>query len=141
VISASTFVFALVLSVAASGALAWPISSTLAKAAEAKLSTTANALSVRATHISRAVDNVRTQLAELERHSPKKLSAEVAALSEAVESLSATHRRFAGKVWQKIGDRKPESDDLARVGNGIASDDELAAVLALQTAGPVRPES
>jgi len=138
VISASTFVFALALGVAISVALAWLISSTIAKAAESRLSTTANTLTVRAAHISRVVENVKTQLAELERHSPKKLSAEVAALSEAVASLSDTHRRFAGKVWQRIGDRAPKSDDDT-IGNGIASDDEFAAMLALQTSGPVRP--
>lgn len=131
--SANIFAFALALAAFTSAAVAWLTCSMIVKAVESRLSTTANALSARATHISRAVESVRTQLAELERHSPKKLSAEVAALSEAVASLSETHRRFAGKVWQRIGERAPKAEP-----NG-ADDDELQAMLALQTAGPVQP--
>jgi hypothetical protein len=127
VTSENTFVYALALGVLVNAGLAWIICSTIAKALEQRLSTIGSNLSARATLIGRAVENAKTQLAELERHSPKKLSAEVAALSEAVASLNDTHRRFAGKVWQRItkDERQPELD-------GSGGDAELAAMLALQ---------
>ncbi len=129
-ISVSTFAFALALAVCASGALAWLISSTIEKAAALRLDTIATALSTRAATISRAAENVRTQLAELERHSPKKLAAEVAALSDAVASLGDTHRRFAGKVWQRIGERAEKPNGDATI------DDDLQAMLELQSRAP-----
>lgn len=83
--------------------------------------------------------SVSSKLHDLERGSPVKLAAEVAALSAAVTALGDTHRRFAGRVWQRIGtqDRAPE---LPYASTGVGDlDPELAAEIALQSAPAVSP--
>lgn len=79
---------------------------------------------------------ISEQLRELEAKTPTKIAAEVAELSEAVERLAATHQRFAGRFSAALqhGHVKTANghDDVA------AADPELAAMLQLQGAPPVK---
>ena len=122
--------FALALGALGLAAAAFYTSSTSARAQASLRATSSAKLQQDGARLTKLGDHVLSKLRDLERQSPAKLAAEVAALAEAVESLRDTHRRFAGKVWQKIGDRKEPSSSSS---NG-ADDDELARVLALQTA-------
>ncbi len=50
------------------------------------------------------------------RAQPAKIEAELAALEEAVQSCAETHRRFAGKVWQRLGPESPTLKPAPRTG-------------------------
>lgn len=77
-------------------------------------------------------------LRELERQTPVKLAAEVAALTESVQRHADTHRRFAGRVWAAIQHGPPPGSNPNPSVDGVG-DDELQAVLALQRATPPKP--
>lgn len=126
-LSTSAFVLALV--AFAFGAAAWIISWRHTRAMESWRSTTVNALAHRLTTLDGERKKISAQLRELEAQTPAKLAAEVAALSVAVQSVADTHRRFAGKVWARIGAEERAPTPTV---NG-ADDPELAALIALQS--------
>ena len=71
------------------------------------------------------------ELSALQARAPAKLAIEVGALAEAIDELRVMHRRFAGKVWGRIGQaelRDPEHVPAASV------DSELQTLLELQSA-------
>ncbi len=125
----STFVFVLALFALALGGAALTISWTSARALDSWRSRIADDLLRHDQRISQQNESVSSALRELAGQTPAKLAAEVGALSEAVARVAETHRKFAGKVWSIIGERRaPE----APAANG-ADDPELAALLALQS--------
>lgn len=67
---------------------------------------------------------------ETKQRSPAALAARLEDLAAAVDSHAARTRKELGKVWGTLGAEKPRSADPA------GGDDELAAFLELQTAGP-----
>lgn len=84
------------------------------------------------------VKNFKPELAKLAAASPVKLAAEVAELSEAVERLRRTHQRFAGRFDQYVKPQRGAVYD-ADTGAPLEGDEELEALLALQTAKPAAP--
>lgn len=83
--------------------------------------------------------SVNARVAAVEKQSPTKLAAEVAALSEAVARHSEIHRRFAGRVWQRIGRNEPQHDGFEVDVTNDTSDDEITALLRLQSAPAASP--
>ena len=77
------------------------------------------------------------KLRALEAQTPAKLAAQVAELSDAVSRVADTHRRFAGKVWAHIGERKAPPVANGEIGD---EDGELAAMLALQSKPATPPQ-
>lgn len=128
-ISTSTFAFALALVAAAFAVAAWTTSFRLKAELKQWRSTTVNALASRLTVLDQRQKEISALAHEAKTGSPVKLAAEVAALADAVAKQADTHRRFAGKVWQRIGEKDSSSP------NG-AVDEDLAALLALQSAAP-----
>lgn len=132
-----TSLFALAFGALTTAVVALLISLRQKRAQESWQSRIAADLSKRVASINAQNASVSSKLHDLERASPVKIAAEVAALSEAVTALGDTHRRFAGRVWQRIGTQgAPDYSDSAQHG---AMDPELAAELALQKAPPVAP--
>ena len=127
-------IFACVLALAAAGfaAGALLISRRQVRAVAGLRSQIAAEWQRRAARFDAEAKRISDALRAVEAQTPAKLAAEVAELSEAVQRVADTHRRFAGKVWSIIGERKP-----AAAGNGV-DDDELSAMLQLQTAQPAR---
>jgi len=95
----------------------------------------AQALRAHSANIERAKQVISARLAELDRRSPAKDAAEVAALREAVDKLADTQRRFAGRFDARMG--KPREQVL--VDGELVDDDELKAFLQLQSAPPAGP--
>jgi len=91
-------VIALVLSAGSFGVAAWRISdlSRRMKALEFALSTSASSLQ---SYTDNAVSTLRAAIPS----SVTKLAAEVDDLRDAVEAQRESHRKFAGKVWGRIG--------------------------------------
>lgn len=128
VTSASILLSALALVVAASGALVSIILSTRVRALESQLSQSVSNTRALAAKL---VDVTKT-VSELKSMAPTTLAAEVARLDVAVGKLADTMRRFQGRF---DAFRQHE----APLQNGVSDDDELNAMLALQTAPPARP--
>jgi uncharacterized protein YhaN len=140
VISLSTLAFALASLAAFAAAGALLTCFRLARDMDSQKLSSAQALRLHSANIERAKQVISARLAELDRRSPAKDAAEVAALREAVDSLKQTHQRFAGKFYQQYREADPSSSSAPQSSlplNGL--DPELAAELALQSAPPVRP--
>lgn len=76
---------------------------------------------------------VGIKLGELQKASPVNLAAEVAALSEAVARLRATHQRFQGRFDQYMGqEREQRADDEP-------ADEKWQALMQLQRQSNGRP--
>lgn len=125
----STFAFALAFVAAGCGAAALIISWRLTRALERLRSTTESALLSQSTELERQLKTISALAHEAKAASPTKLAAEVAALADAVSSQADTHRRFAGKVWARIGHDEKAADLTG-------GDSQLQALLALQSAAP-----
>jgi hypothetical protein len=135
VILLATSAFALALVAAVCGVLALIISLRLRAAQERWQSQMRKQFEQYSGNVKLLHTRISDRLRELEGQTPAKLAAEVAALSDAVSRVADTHRRFAGKVWAELrGDHAQKA-----VPNGETEDDDLRAVLALQTAKPVSP--
>jgi len=124
----NTFAFVLALAAFGFGAAALIISSRHTRTMDSWRSTTVNALAHRLTTLDGERKKISAQLRDLEAQTPVKLAAEVAALSASVQSVVDTHRRFAGKVWARIG----QDERAAPTTTNGADDPELAALLAFQ---------
>jgi len=133
VISVSTFAFALALGAVASAVAALIISLRHTQAQALWRSRMANEFAKLSRSIDASATAVNKKLHELESRSPTKLAAEVAELSDAVERLAATQARFAGR-WHK------ERQIAGSNGHDehAAADPEVQAMLALQSAAPVK---
>lgn len=128
--SASMSLFALALGVVTLAALALLIWLTIANKLSSELATMRTSLREWSKRVEETQRQTHAGLQEMRAATPAKLAAEVADLADAVQRLGDTHRKFAGKVWQRIGEHET-------AGNGPATDDaDLAALLALQGAAP-----
>jgi len=108
-----------VLLAAGYGWLAWRISAT-----RVALSETVSRAAIARGHFVNLVARVE----KLGKESPVSLAAEVAALSEAVERLRATQRRFQGRFDQYMGQGEGRVDDSP-------DDPKWRALMQLQTQG------
>ncbi len=135
----NTFAFVLALLALSAAAAALLICYRHGKGMDSLKSSNAQLLKAHAASIERSKQVISERLAELDRRSPSKLSAEVAELSEAVARLRVTHLKFAGRFDQYVGQREAQPS-LPGVPNG-ALDPELAAELALQSAPAAAPGS
>lgn len=79
-----------------------------------------------------ALRSCAAKLADVEKQTPTALVERVGELSEAVERLRLTHRRFAGRFDQFVSKREPTIIDGEL-------DDELEATLRLQNAPSAGP--
>ncbi|HET7299008.1 MAG TPA: hypothetical protein VFI89_09845 [Burkholderiales bacterium] len=123
-ISGSILLSALALAVAAFGAVALIILSTRVRTLESLQST--NASSLRA--LAAKLVDVTRNVSELKSMAPTALAAEVGALNVAVGKLADTQRRMQGRFDAFRQHEAPA------VSNGDTGDDELSALLALQSA-------
>jgi len=148
VISVSTLAFALASIALFVGVGALLTLYQLTKAMDSLRSSNELRLKSHAANIERVKQVVFAKLAELDRRSPVKDAAEVAALREAVDSLKATQQRFAGKFYKQLQLDQPSNGRAAIDGGPVgdwpfgappALDPELVAELALQSAPPVAP--
>lgn len=91
-------------------------------------------------HVQLSADVKRIEGA-VERTTSSKLAAEVDALRGALDVYRASTRRELGALWGRLGGRSAVIEgEFTHVGNGApAADDELQALLALQSAPPARP--
>lgn len=91
-------------------------------------------------HVKLSADVHRIEAA-VERTTNSKLAAEVDALRGALDVYRASTRKELGALWGRLGGRGATLDaEVTHVGNGaVAADDELQALLQLQSAPPVRP--
>lgn len=133
-----TSLFALAFGALTTAAVALLISLRQKRARESWQSKISIELQKRLATIAAQSASVSSKLHDLERGSPVKLAAEVAALSAAVTAIGDTHRRFAGRVWQRIGTHDRASPEQPFNGAGDL-DPELVAEIALQTAPAVSP--
>jgi len=83
--------------------------------------------------------NIRT---EITNTSTAKLRAEVDDLRGALDVIRASNRKEFGALWGRMGGRGQNSGKVFDGASGLplADDDELEAVLALQSAKPVQPQ-
>lgn len=77
--------------------------------------------------------------ADVEKKSPATLRAEVDDLRGALDRVTASNRREFGALWGKLGPRTPARTFDGTTGLPLEGDDELEAVIALQSAKPVGP--
>lgn len=121
--------FAVVISVGALG-VAWSIMSAL-RVIERRTDSTLRAHAA-------AIQGIRK---ELTTRTPAALKAEVDDLRGALDVIRASNRREFGAVWGKMGGRGSNNGRVldGDTGQPLEGDDELAAVLALQSAKPVQP--
>lgn len=129
----ATFGFVLALVAVACAALALTISSRLTREQTSWRAQTETRFAKALATLNERASAVTSKLQELERHSPSKLSAEVAELSDAVIRLSETQRRFAGR-WHAKRQHEPAPNSLLD-----ADDEELSAMLALQRGAATKP--
>lgn len=127
----SIFACVLALAAVACAVVALIISLRLTRAQASAISLLEKRLQTASARLAQQSSAVTEQLRELERRSPTKLAAEVAELSDAVARLAATHQRFAGR-FHATKSREREPDEVA------AADPEIAAMLSLQAAPPVK---
>jgi hypothetical protein len=142
VISVSTLAFALACIALFSAVGALLTCYQLTKGMDLQRSSNELRLRSHAASIDAAKKAVSARLAELDRRSPQKDAAEVAALREAVDSLKATQQRFAGKFYKQLQLDGGNADSPPMPGGALplnGLDPELAAELALQSAPPVSP--
>ena len=120
--------FALVLAVVACGAVALTISALaqLKRATESQLGTLRNSLaSVQAIAAKSSSTTLRTEVDDLRG---------------ALDVMRASHRREMASLWGRMGGRPRQTSMLdGDTGEPLTGDDELAAMVALQTAKPVSP--
>lgn len=82
--------------------------------------------------------HTRAQLVSMaEKSGPNVLRGEVDDLAAALDKLRASNRREFGQLWARIGGPAREAKTFEN-GEPLSDDDELEAVLALQSAQPVR---
>lgn len=123
-----TACFALVIAVGALGAVALLTS---------RLSARARGWDFRLSE-HRAAMNLFEQ--RIEKTSNATLRAEVDDLRGALDVLRGSHRKELGALWGRLGG-KPNGRVLdGETGQPLSSGEELAAMIALQNAAPVRPE-
>lgn len=127
----------LALAAVACAVVALTISLRQRAARESWQSQTLSSLQAHSTKLDQLARDASARLRELEAHSPTKLAAKVAELDEAVLAIGDTHRRFAGRVWARIG--KQHGDETPHGRAPLVDDPEFAAELALQLAPPVSP--
>lgn len=116
------FAFALALGVGAGAAVLSIISSYRLNAAERDLR-----------------DGLR-QLSQLGQGNPNKLRAELDDLRAALDVIRASNRREFGSLWGRLGGRGRQASIIdGDTGLPLSGDDEVDAMLALQSAKPVSP--
>jgi hypothetical protein len=101
---------------------------------------TDHALAARVAHLERhvaelhaAVQALRERLEHSRELMPAKIAAELDDLRGALSTMQQANRREFGKLWARLA-TTPRADELKDLNGG--DDTELAALLALQSAGP-----